>query len=373
MDLNMYEDLQLPRKNSNKENKILIFDSLNLFGHECGNLYDKSMLLMDSNWFSNLKQFRNNYSLNLYDPDFVIKEPLNDNSPISQILPKTRSFYSNLKSLKKLRNQLSHANFSGNTEETLLAMETLFETSLELNLEKSTKQFSEAIIRLKKIQLGENFNVGINIDSRTLDFDLQNAELEELLFIEKDKTAALELEFDEIRSENASKQAEILELREKSSFSEEVILNMEYELESNRNLARNLERDLQEQKSISERVQKNSEELSLFVLKLAEALKENNITSIENSEDLNEDDFRVGAIWPYEKGQRKLTLSIAKRDILDFKSGEPIADVDSEDRTRLAETWFKVRPSGGRVFVDAEGQASTLIGDDLIYLGNLFD
>lgn len=373
MNIEIYEDLQLPRKNSNKENKILIFDSLNLYGHECGNFYDKSMLQIDPNWFKSLKQFRDNYSLNLHDPDFVIKEPLNDNSPISQILPKTRKFYSNLQTLKKLRNQLSHASFTGNSDETLLAMETLFETSLEINLTKCTKQFSDAIIRLKKIKLGENFDVGINIDSRTLEFDLQNAELEELLFLEKNKTAALQLQYDEIRSENASKQAEILELKERSSFSEEMISNMENELESNRKLARNLEKDLHEQKSISESVQKNSEELSVFVMKLAEALKENKISSGENSEELIERDFKIGENWPYEKGQRKLTLSIAKRDILDFKSGEPISDLNSEDRTRLAEIWLKVRPSGGRVFIDREGRASTLIGEELIYLGNISD
>jgi len=371
MDSYKYEDLQLPRNNSNKENRILIFDSLHLYGLECGNFYEKSMLQIDSNWFNNLKQFRNNYSLNLHDPDFVIKEPLNDNSPISQILPKTKKFYSNLKILKKLRNHLSHANFDGNLDATIEAMETLFEIALELNLEKCKQQYSEAIRRLQSIEQGENFDVGINIDSRSLDFDLQKAELEEQLSVEKNKTAILESRYDEIRSENAAKQAEIMELVEKSSTSKEVISSMEHELKINRIMAKNLEKDLFEQKSISEKVQKSSEEVSLIVLKLAEALIESETTFNATSEHAIEDSFKVGDIWPYEKGQRKLTLSIAKRDILDFKTGEPISDIDEPKRKKFAESWLKVRTSGGRVFIDDDGDATTLMGEDLIYLGNL--
>ena len=39
----------------------------------------------------------------------------------------------------------------------------------------------------------------------------------------------------------------------------------------------------------------------------------------------------------------------------------------------IAEDWLLVRPTGGRVFVDDDGDAVTLLGDGLVYLGNISD
>jgi hypothetical protein len=77
--------------------------------------------------------------------------------------------------------------------------------------------------------------------------------------------------------------------------------------------------------------------------------------------------------WNQPKGKRKITLSVGKRDLVDSKTSKPLDYISEESRIEIAEDWLLVRPSGGRVFVDEEGDAATLLGEDLVYLGNISD
>ena len=79
----------------------------------------------------------------------------------------------------------------------------------------------------------------------------------------------------------------------------------------------------------------------------------------------------TGSIWNKPKGKRKITLSVARRDLVDSKTNKPIDYISEESRMEIAEEWLLVRPSGGRVFVDDEGNASTLLGESLVFLGNI--
>ena len=36
----------------------------------------------------------------------------------------------------------------------------------------------------------------------------------------------------------------------------------------------------------------------------------------------------------------------------------------------LAKAWLSIKPQGGRVFIDAKGNATCYVGEELIYLGD---
>ena len=73
--------------------------------------------------------------------------------------------------------------------------------------------------------------------------------------------------------------------------------------------------------------------------------------------------------WP--KGSKKIVLSVSSRDLVDTKNGTVLKRADSTQTKALAEKWLAIRPQGGRIFIDIEGHASTLIDDRLVYLGNV--
>ena len=81
----------------------------------------------------------------------------------------------------------------------------------------------------------------------------------------------------------------------------------------------------------------------------------------------------IGSFWNKPKGKRKITLSVGKRDLVDSKTSKPLDYISEESRMEIAEDWLRVRPTGGRVFVDEEGDAATLLGEALVYLGNISD
>jgi hypothetical protein len=58
---------------------------------------------------------------------------------------------------------------------------------------------------------------------------------------------------------------------------------------------------------------------------------------------------------------------------VDTKNGKLLEKVDPARTKELAVKWLKIRPQGGRIFIDSHGNATTLIDDRLIYLGNVAD
>lgn len=81
----------------------------------------------------------------------------------------------------------------------------------------------------------------------------------------------------------------------------------------------------------------------------------------------------AGQPWPYERGQETWTLrtdrTMARRD-----DDASLADIIGAGRARgVVESFLAIRPSGGRVWVDEDGDACTYIGGHLLYLGRIFD
>jgi hypothetical protein len=128
---------------------------------------------------------------------------------------------------------------------------------------------------------------------------------------------------------------------------------------------------LSEQNFKAEDIEKNSKELANFVNKLSEVFNHSKHLDQIISDSSTVKDQVIGDPWPYEKGKRKFTLSIANRDLFDPKSGEVVSEIPISKRQELAELWLKIRPTGGRIFIDGDGYACTLIGEEQIYLGNI--
>ena len=64
-------------------------------------------------------------------------------------------------------------------------------------------------------------------------------------------------------------------------------------------------------------------------------------------------------------------LSVSYRDLVDTMNGKLLEEADSASTKELTEKWLKISPQGGRIFIDSEGHASTLIDERLVYLGNV--
>jgi len=79
----------------------------------------------------------------------------------------------------------------------------------------------------------------------------------------------------------------------------------------------------------------------------------------------------IGSLWKQEKGKMRVTLSTSKRDLIDPRTNQPLNTLESKVRKQIAEHWLQTRPSGGRVFIDHKGNASTLNGSALVYLGTI--
>ena len=79
----------------------------------------------------------------------------------------------------------------------------------------------------------------------------------------------------------------------------------------------------------------------------------------------------VGTLWEHPKGNKKIVLSVSSRNLVDAKNGKLLEKADPTRTKEFADQWLKIRPQGGRIFIDSEGHASTLIDDRLVYLGNV--
>jgi hypothetical protein len=380
--------LKLPSTLDAKSNKILMFDCLLLLGDELGNFYDTSMRkTQGENWLQNLAQQRNDYNLTLRDPDFVIKEPLRSDSPLRSILPKSPSFYRNLDILRKIRNHIAHNKIEGGYEQTREVLGILLAVSMDIDLQKCINEYAGAIRRIEALDLGQTFSEESQTRNRVEDFEDKSAEIEELLFEEKVKSAEVAQLLEEARSIVVIKELEFEALYESEQAKTTAVKKMEAELIKARQEAEELRIQLEENYQRAEDLKKSEINLKNLVASLAQPLIENSNLNVEPKEVQNSDvnsqakvktaelpsNQEAGTLWGHPKGNKKIVLSVSSRDLVDTKSGKFLEDADRRRTKEIAEKWLKIRPQGGRVFIDTEGHASTLIDDRLIYLGNVTD
>ena len=378
--------LKLPNSLEPKSNKILMFDCLLLLGDELGSFYDKKMReLQGVDWLRTLAQQRSDYSLTLKDPDFVIKEPLRSDSPLRAILPKSPSFYKNLDILRKIRNYIAHNKTEGGYEQTREILGILLAVSLDINLTHCVNEYAGAIRRIEALDQGMVFEDNLVAENRIEDFEDRSAEIEELLFEEKEKSAKVAQLLEEARSVVVIKELEYEALLEREQAKTAVVQKMEFELEEVRREAEQLKIQLETNTQRTEDLRKSELSLKNLVASLASPIDETSNSNAmridERSEDIGNEAKqntakllsiqKVGAIWDRPKGNKKIVLSVSSRDLVDTKNGTVLEKADPVQTKVLAEKWLAIRPQGGRVFIDSDGHASTLIDDRLIYLGNV--
>lgn len=378
--------LKLPSTLDAKSNKILMFDCLLLLGDELGNYYDESMRkVQGEHWLRKLAQQRNDYNLTLNDPDFVIKEPLRSDSPLRSILPKSPSFYKNLDILRKIRNHIAHNKTEGGYEQTREILGILLAVSMDIDLKHCVNEYAGAIRRIEALDLGTTFGEDSPTGDRVEDFEDKSAEIEEMLFEEKEKSAQVAQLLEEARSVVVIKELEFEALYESEQAKTAAVQKMEAELNKARQEAEELKIRLEENTQRTEDLKKSEINLKNLVASLALPLNETaNLNAMkidERSDDIKsqakENTAKLlsvqeaGTLWEHPKGNKKIVLSVSSRDLVDTKNGKLLEKADPTRTKELAEKWLKIRPQGGRVFIDSDGHASTLIDDRLVYLGNV--
>ncbi len=378
--------IKLPTTLDAKSNKILMFDCLLLLGDELGSYYDENMRNSHGDdWLRMLAQKRNDYNLTLHDPDFVIKEPLRSDSPLRSILPKSPSFYKNLDILRKIRNHIAHNKTEGGYEQTREVLGILLAISMDIDLKHCVNEYAGAIRRIEALEIGTIFVEDSPTGNRVVDFEDRSAEIEEMLFEEKEKSERVAQLLEEARSVVVIKELEFDALQESEQAKIAEVQKMESELIKARQEAEELKIQLEENNQRVEDLKKSEINLKNLVASLALPLidysnqgemkidsrfdevknhKKEKSTTVPLVQD-------VGTVWDHPKGNRKIVLSVSSGDLVDTKNGRLLDKADPSMRKEFAERWLKIRPQGGRVFIDLEGHASTLIDGRLIYLGNV--
>lgn len=378
--------LKLPNSLDSKSNKILIFDCLLLLGDELGSFYDKKMReLQGDHWLRTLAQQRNDYNLTLNDPDFVIKEPLRSDSPLRAILPKSPSFYKNLDILRKIRNYIAHNKIEGGYEQTREILGILLMVSMDINLTHCVNEYAGAIKCIEALNQGKVFEKDSKTENRVEELEDRSAEIEEMLFEEKKKSAKIAQLLEEARSVVVIKELEFEALFESEQAKTAVVQKMEYELEAARREAEQLKVQLEADSQQTEDLKKSEINLknlvASFALSKDETLNLKALRIDERSEDIRNQAKEntskllsvqeIGSLWDRPKGNKKIVLSVSSRDLVDTKNGTVLENANPAQTKALAEKWLAIRPQGGRIFIDSEGHASTLIDDRLVYLGNV--
>ena len=380
--------LKLPSTLDAKSNKILMFDCLLLLGDELGSYYDANMREVQGNeWLRTLAQQRNDYNLTLNDPDFVIKEPLRSDSPLRSILPKSPSFYRNLDILRKIRNHIAHNKTEGGYEQTREILGVLLAVSMDIDLKHCVNEYAGAIRRIEALEQGNAFVEDSKTEDRVEDFEDRSAEIEEMLFEEKQKSAKVARLLEEARSVVVIKELEFEALYESEQAKTAAVQEMETELNRARKEAEELKVQLDQNTQRTEELKKNEISLKNLVASLAQPLAkiiERDLKAMKIDEQSDDTKSQAkentakllsvqeaGTLWDHPKGNKKIVLSVSSRDLADTKNGKLLEKADPTRTKELAEKWLKIRPQGGRIFIDSEGHASTLIDDRLVYLGNV--
>jgi myosin heavy subunit len=275
-----------------------------------------------------------------------------------------------------VRNENQHFSFKHTNSATKEVVEVYFEISLELNLSRCIEEFNLMIRRLNDLEAGKSFQIDPNLISKLGEIEMQKAEIEDQL-IEKnvlllDKEKKLNY-VQKIISESNSKIEDLTKSNEQkaSAFNK-----LNEDLEKSKKEAQELREQVYELNAQKETDEITEKEIEKLIASLAGSLSANNEDSPKQHTrkvKLKNPRTEIGSLWDKPKGKRKITLSVGRRDLVDSKTSKPLEYISEESRIEIAEDWLLVRPSGGRVFVDDDGNASTLIGESLVYLGNISD
>ena len=373
----MSDELFLPTELSNVSNNLVIFDCTRLFGEVFSEFCDLKMKEIEGpDWLQQIKDLRRIYKINLSDTAFLLKECLTSDSVIRRVLPKSERFYNKLDVLKKLRNENQHFNFKAGTEEIKEAVELYFEVCMDLNLQFGVDQYSILIKRLDELEEGKNFSIDPNLSQKLSEMERQKAETEDQIIETNNVLLGREKELNQVQKIISEKDLKITDLIKSNEQKTSAFNEVSEDREKLKIEAQELREQVNELNAQKETDEITEKEIEKIIASLAENLL---ITNEDSSKkqirkaQLKNPRPEIGSVWSKPKGKRKITLSVARRDLVDSKTSKPIDYISEESRMEIAEDWLQVRPTGGRVFVDEDGNAATLLGESLVYLGNISD
>lgn len=369
--------LTLPNEMNEDTNHLITFDCIKLFGEEFGKYCDLKMQEIEGpEWLKNLEILRQQYKNNLYDLTFLFKECLISNSPLRKILPKSKTFYNDLSVLKRVRNDIAHLNFKHSNSATNEVVKLFFNVSLELNLVVCIEQYNLLTRRLNDLASGKNFSIDPNLSQKLSEMERQKAETEDQIIEKNNALLGKEKELSKVQSIISEKDSKIEDLIKSNEQKTSAFNEVNQDREKLKIVAQELREQVNELNAQKESDEITESEIDKIIASLAETLLITNEDSPKKKTrkaQLKNPRLEVGSVWNKPKGKRKITLSVARRDLVDSKTSKPIDYISEESRMEIAEDWLRVRPTGGRVFVDEEGDAATLIGESLVYLGNISD
>ena len=371
----MSSKLFLPTELSKVSNNLVIFDCTRLFGEVFGEFCDNKMREIEGrDWLTQIRDQRRIYRINLSDTAFLLKECLTSDSLIRRVLPKSESFYNKLDVLKKLRNENQHFNLKAGTEEIKAAVELYFGVCLDLNLQFGVNEYSILLKRLDDLQAGKNFTIDPSLSQTLGEMERQKAEMEDQLIEKNVLLLDKENKLMHVREVILESNLRIEDLTKSNEQKTSAFNELIDDLEKSKVEAEELRAQLSEIRAQKVSDEITEKEIEKLIASLAGNISKANKDSpkkLAHKVPLKKISSETGSIWNKPKGKRKITLSVAKRDLVDSRTSEPIDYIPEKSRIEMAEEWLLVRPSGGRVFVDDEGNACTLLGESLVYLGNI--
>jgi hypothetical protein len=373
----MSDELFLPTELSKVSNNLVIFDCTRLFGEVFGEFCDLKMKEIEGpDWLQQIKNLRKIYKINLSDTAFLLKESLTSDSVIRKVLPKSEKFYNKLDVIKKLRNENQHFNLKAGTEEIKAAVELYFEVCMNLNLQFGVDQYSILIKRLDDLEVGKNFSIDPNLSQKLSEMERQRAETEDQIIEKNNVLLGKEKELNQVQKIISERDSKIVDLIKSNEQKTSAFNEVNQDREKLKVEAQELREQLSElhaQKESDEITETEIEKMIASLAKTLSIIHEDTPKKQTRKAQLKHPRPEVGSLWNKPKGKRKITLSVGKRDLVDSKTSKPLDYISEESRMEIAEDWLLVRPTGGRVFVDEEGDAVTLLGEGLIYLGNISD
>ena len=367
-------ELNFPNAKNEGQLRLLILDAFILLGESMGNHYDiKLRPILGNNWLKDLARDRKDYGYNLIDPDWVLKEPLrNSTSPTRLTLPKGQGFYNKINLLAKTRNAYFHNQAECNIESVRDILQYFLDLCLAIPLDSAAIQYSQAIVRLDKLIAGEIFAPESSGLNRIQLLEQQVADMEELANAQKSEIAKKQYVLDAALDEVAIHAEKLREVEDQVGGKDLLIAQVLAE----KQIAEKRAQELQEEfdAKVAELNDKEFQERQYKEL-LAKLAESHTVASIrgkpEGEESASDINLEPGSIWTGEKGARRLTLSVNFRELYDTKSGELLSEKYGQLATELAQEWLRIKPQGGRVFVDSNGVATAFQGENLVYLGRV--
>ena len=308
-------------------------------GRELGNRYDETLSkTIGPNWLQALSNIRGKW-LNLYDPHFVLHEPLVfPDSPTRECLPHGGAFYNLLDAALEVRNKWSHHEIA--TYDLAILRESVNPIhKLATAAEMALGAHCAAIIkRVKDIESGSYLpqapaaNPAPDAQLDAIQADLFEAEKKQMQLMEEVEAAQALLD------EAALKQDALQEKRAQERAA--------------------LQEQLKGAQAAVQRLQ--------YVVESLQAQKDGAPT-----EEATFVDVLPGHQWPDELPQRRTLLMALSNDLFDIALQQPVAHEFGDSAPQIIADWKQTISSSSTIFLTPLGQAIVMIDGKPIYLGTL--